>query len=81
MGAFYAIAKLPVKNAEDFAKWLLTDFTDNGETVMVAPVEDFYQTSGMGVDEVRVAYVLKVEDLRRAVEILDKALKVYPDRI
>ncbi|MGI6089799.1 MAG: pyridoxal phosphate-dependent aminotransferase [Saccharofermentanales bacterium] len=80
MGAFYAIAKLPVKNAEDFAKWMLTDFNDNNETVMVAPVENFYQTPGMGVDEVRVAYVLNTEDLKRAVEILDKALKVYPDR-
>ncbi len=81
MGAFYAIAKLPVKNAEDFAKWMLTDFNDNNETVMVAPVENFYQTPGMGVDEVRVAYVLNTEDLKRAVEILDKALKVYPDRV
>ncbi len=81
MGAFYAIAKLPVKNAEDFAKWMLTDFNDNNETVMVAPVENFYQTPGMGVDEVRVAYVLKTDDLKRAVEILDKALKVYPDRV
>ena len=81
MGAFYAIAKLPVKNAEDFAKWMLTDFNDNNETVMVAPVENFYQTPGMGVDEVRVAYVLNTDDLKRAVEILDKALKVYPDRV
>lgn len=81
MGAFYAIAKLPVKNAEDFATWMLTDFNDNNETVMVAPVENFYQTPGMGVDEVRVAYVLNTDDLKRAVEILDKALKVYPDRI
>ncbi|HHV42992.1 MAG TPA: pyridoxal phosphate-dependent aminotransferase [Clostridiaceae bacterium] len=81
MGAFYAIAKLPVKNAEDFAKWMLTDFNDNNETVMVAPVENFYQTPGMGVDEVRVAYVLNTDDLKRAVEILDKALKIYPDRV
>jgi aspartate aminotransferase len=80
-GAFYAIAKLPVDNAETFAIWLLTDFEKDGKTVMLAPVENFYQTPGMGVDEVRVAYVLNTEDLAEAMRILDISLKQYPGRI
>lgn len=79
-GAFYAIAKLPVDNAEDFAIWLLTDFQLDGGTVMLAPVENFYQTPGRGLDEVRVAYVLKSEDLKEAMRILQAALEVYPGR-
>ncbi|MFA6662334.1 MAG: pyridoxal phosphate-dependent aminotransferase [Bacilli bacterium] len=79
-GAFYAIAKLPVKSSEDFAKWLLEDYNYNGESVMVAPASGFYATEGMGLDEVRLAYVLKVEDLKKAVIILREALKVYPGR-
>lgn len=79
-GAFYAIAKLPVDNAEDFAIWLLTDYELDGKTVMVAPVENFYQTPGMGVDEVRVAYVLNTDDLKEAMRILEAALKAYPGR-
>jgi aspartate aminotransferase len=79
-GAFYAIAKLPVDNAEKFAIWLLTDFEIDGRTVMVAPVENFYQTPGMGVDEVRVAYVLNTDDLADAMQVLDAALKAYPGR-
>lgn len=76
-GAFYCIAKLPVANAEDFAKWLLESYDLNGETVMVAPAAGFYSTPGVGLDEVRLAYVLKKEDLIRSAEIIKKALKVY----
>jgi len=76
-GAFYCIAKLPVANAEDFAKWLLESFQWNGETVMVAPAAGFYSTPGVGLDEVRLAYVLKKEDLIKSAEIIKEALKVY----
>jgi len=76
-GAFYCIAKLPVKSADDFAQWLLETYDFNGETVMVAPAAGFYSTPGVGLDEVRIAYVLKKEDLIRSVEILGEALKVY----
>lgn len=76
-GAFYCIAKLPVANAEDFAKWLLEEFDYNGETVMVAPAAGFYSTPGVGLDEVRLAYVLKKEDLIKSAEIIKEALKVY----
>ena len=76
-GAFYCIAKLPVKNADDFAQWLLEENSFNGETVMVAPAAGFYSTPGVGLDEIRIAYVLKKEDLIKSVEILKEALKVY----
>lgn len=76
-GAFYCIAKLPVDDAEDFAKWLLEDFDLNGETVMVAPAAGFYSTPGVGLNEVRLAYVLKKEDLIRSAEIIKQALQVY----
>lgn len=76
-GAFYCIAKLPVENAEDFAKWLLESYDLNGETVMVAPAAGFYSTPGVGLDEVRLAYVLKKEDLIKSAEIIKAALKVY----
>lgn len=76
-GAFYCIAKLPVKNADDFAQWLLESYDLNGETVMVAPAAGFYSTPSVGLDEVRIAYVLKKEDLIRSVEILKEALKAY----
>jgi aspartate aminotransferase len=79
-GAFYAIAKLPVDNAEKFATWLLTDFQVDNKSVMVAPVENFYQTPGMGMDEVRLAYVLNTDDLAEAMRILEIALKAYPGR-
>jgi aspartate aminotransferase len=79
-GAFYATARLPVDDAEAFAIWLLTDFELDGKTVMVAPVENFYQTPGMGRDEVRVAYVLKAEDIEEAMRVLKAALEVYPGR-
>ena len=76
-GAFYVIASLPVENAEDFCSWCLTDFSDNGETVMMAPASGFYITPGLGPSEVRIAYVLKSDDLRRATELLAKALRQY----
>ena len=76
-GAFYCIAKLPVKNADDFAQWLLENYNLNGETVMVAPAAGFYSSPNVGLDEVRIAYVLKKEDLIKSVQILKEALSVY----
>ena len=76
-GAFYAIVGLPVVDSEDFAKWLLTDFRDNNETVMVAPAAGFYATQGLGKNEVRVAYVLNTKALARSIELLRKALVEY----
>ncbi|MCF6334596.1 MAG: pyridoxal phosphate-dependent aminotransferase [Spirochaetales bacterium] len=79
-GAFYIIVSLPVKNAEDFAKWLLSDFRLHNETVMIAPAEGFYSTPGLGKNQVRIAYVLNREDLGKAITIIKEALKVYPGR-
>jgi len=79
-GAFYLIAKLPVDDADIFAQWLLTDFHVDNETTMVAPANGFYSTPGSGKDEVRIAYVLNVEDIKKAMNILAAALKVYPGR-
>ncbi|WP_300436750.1 pyridoxal phosphate-dependent aminotransferase [Christiangramia sp.] len=76
-GAFYCIAELPVEDADDFAKWLLEDFEDDNETVMVAPAAGFYSTPNTGKNQVRIAYVLKKENLERAINILEKALKQY----
>lgn len=76
-GAFYMMAALPVDNADTFQKWLLTDFDDNGDTVMFAPGEGFYATPGRGLNEVRIAYVLKQEDLERAMDVLAIAIKKY----
>jgi aspartate aminotransferase len=76
-GAFYCIAKLPVDNADKFAQWLLESYDFKGETVMVAPAAGFYSTPNVGLDEVRIAYVLKKEDLIQAVAILKEALAVY----
>ncbi|WP_417445122.1 pyridoxal phosphate-dependent aminotransferase [Joostella sp.] len=76
-GAFYCIAQLPVENSDDFAQWLLEDFQLDGETVMVAPAAGFYSTPGIGKDQVRIAYVLKKENLIKAVSILKEALKQY----
>jgi aspartate aminotransferase len=80
-GAFYVMATLPVPDARDFARWLLTDFSVDGETVMVAPGPGFYVTPNRGQHEVRVAYVLGVEPLRRAMELLRLALLAYPERL
>ncbi len=76
-GAFYCIAELPVKNADDFAQWLLEDFRYKGETVMVAPAAGFYATKGLGENQIRIAYVLNQDSLKRAVTILKEALKSY----
>lgn len=79
-GAFYAIAELPVDDAEKFCQWLLQEFDYNNETVMLAPASGFYSSIIRGTKEVRIAYVLKVESLKKAVKCLDHALKIYPGR-
>ena len=76
-GAFSILAKLPVDSADTFQKWLLTDFSDNGETVMFAPGEGFYATPGKGVNEIRIAYVLKQQDLERAMDLLALGIAKY----
>ena len=76
-GAFYCIAQLPVDNADTFAQWLLESYDNNKETVMVAPAAGFYSTKGVGLNEVRIAYVLKKEDLVRSVQILKDAILAY----
>lgn len=79
-GAFYVVAKLPVDDSDKFCQWLLEEFEYNNETVMLAPASGFYATPGAGHNEVRISYVLKVEDLAKAMKCLDEALKVYPGR-
>ncbi|TRW24003.1 pyridoxal phosphate-dependent aminotransferase [Flavobacterium zepuense] len=79
-GAFYCIAKLPIDNADKFAQWLLESFDYNGETVMVAPAAGFYSTPNVGLTEIRIAYVLKQEDLIRSVAILKKAIEQYNNK-
>ena len=83
MGAFYTVAKLPVDDAENFCKWCLTDFSYQGATVMMAPASGFYTEPehGEGKHEVRIAYVLNIEDLAKALKCLEKALEAYPGRI
>ena len=76
-GAFYCIAELPVKNSDDFAQWILEKFNHNNETIMVAPAAGFYSTKGLGLNQVRIAYVLNKKDLIRSVEILRIALETY----
>ena len=77
-GAFYCIVKLPVEDAEDFSKYLLTDFKDNNQTIMLAPANGFYSTPGFGLNEVRIAFILDSQKLIRAASILEKALMTYP---
>lgn len=79
-GAFYCIAELPIEDADDFARWLLESFDHNGETIMVAPAAGFYSTPNTGKNQVRIAYVLKKEDLEKSIEILEIALKAYNQR-
>ena len=79
-GAFYTVASLPVEDAEDFCRWLLTDFRLDGETVMMAPAAGFYSTPGLGKNQVRMAYVLKEEDLAKALKVLRAALATYTNR-
>lgn len=77
MGAFYTMVRLPVDDADKFCQWCLTDFDYEGETIMMAPGSGFYATPGMGTNEVRIAYALNIEDLKRSVLILEKALEAY----
>jgi aspartate aminotransferase len=79
-GAFYCIAKLPIDNADKFCQWLLEEFSFNSKTVMLAPATGFYSTPGAGFNEVRIAYVLNLEDLKHAMLCLEEALKLYPGK-
>lgn len=79
-GAFYTVVRLPVDDADRFAQWLLEEFEYRNQTVMIAPASGFYSTPGLGKNEARIAYVLKIDDLRNAMEVLAEALKVYPGR-
>ena len=80
-GAFYCVARFPVKNAEDFCQWLLEEYAHEGQTVMMAPAAGFYSSKNLGIQEARIAYVLKKESLLKSIEVLSEALKVYPDRL
>ncbi|TAJ12815.1 pyridoxal phosphate-dependent aminotransferase [Marinilabiliaceae bacterium JC017] len=79
-GAFYTVARLPIDDSDKFCKWVLSEFSYNNQTVMMAPASGFYSTPGQGKNEVRIAYVLKKEDLATALETLEKALEAYPGR-
>ena len=76
-GAFYCIVQLPVKDTDEFCKWMLSDFNYNGETVMMAPASGFYATESKGKNEVRIAYVLNSIDLKKAIKCLEEGLKAY----
>ena len=80
-GAFYTVVKLPVDDCDKFAQWLLEEFEYENQTVMIAPASGFYSTAGSGKNEVRIAYVLKIDDLKKAMVVLAEALKVYPGKI
>jgi len=80
MGAFYTVAKLPVDDSDKFCEWLLSDYSYDNQTIFMAPASGFYTTPGLGKNEVRIAYVLKKEDLAIALKILEESLKVYPGR-
>ena len=80
MGAFYTIAELPVDDTENFAKWMLEEFRVNNETTMVTPAASFYRTPGMGKNHARIAYVLEVPEMEKALRILEEGLKAYPGR-
>jgi len=79
-GAFYAMAKLPIDDADIFCQWLLEEFNYNDQTVMLAPATGFYGTEGLGKQEVRLAYVLNLDDINKSMDCLEKALQVYPRR-
>jgi aspartate aminotransferase len=81
MGAFYTVARLPIDDSDKFCAWCLEEFEYEGETVMMAPASGFYTDPNKGRNEVRIAYVLKKEDLRRALFVLSKALEAYPGRV
>ena len=78
-GAFYIMARIPVDDAEKFIIWMLQEFSMNGETTMASPAEGFYATPGLGKTEIRMAYVLNEEDLKKAVTILAEGIKAYPE--
>ncbi len=80
-GAFYVVARLPIDNSDRFCKWLLEDFNYNNKTVMMAPATGFYSSDGKGENEVRISYVLNVEDLKESMKVLKEALKVYPGKV
>jgi len=80
-GAFYVMVQLPVDDSEKFCQWLLEEFSYNGKTVMLAPGAGFYDTEGLGTQEARIAYVLKEEALEEAMDCLEEALKIYPNRV
>ena len=80
-GAFYTVVKLPIDDSDKFCQWILCDFEYKNQTVMMAPATGFYSTKGLGVNEVRIAYVLKKADLEKAMETLEKALLSYPGRV
>ena len=80
-GAFYCIAQLPIDDADKFAKWLLEEFSWNNKTIMVAPAQGFYSTPEIGKQQIRIAYVLNVEELQNAITIIEEALKIYPGRL
>lgn len=79
-GAFYCAVRFPVDSTEKFAKWLLEEFDYQGATLMIAPMEGFYFSKGKGTDEARLAYVLQIEDLEKALEVLEQGLKAYPGK-
>ncbi len=79
-GAFYVVARLPIDDCDKFCQWMLEDFNYNHETVMFAPATGFYSTKGLGLNEIRIAYVLNVNDLKKAMKCLEEALKVYPGK-
>ena len=79
-GAVYIVASLPIDDAEKFQVWLMTDFEDNGDTVMFAPARSFYQTPGKGINEIRIAYVLEQKKLERAMDLLALGIEAYNNR-
>lgn len=80
MGAFYTMAELPVDDTESFAKWLLENFRLDNETVMITPAASFYGTPGKGLNQARIAYVLEIDEMKKALKILEEGLKAYPGR-
>jgi aspartate aminotransferase len=80
-GAFYVVASLPIDNADKFCQWMLEDFSFENETVMMAPATGFYSTPGAGSNQVRIAYVLNTDDLKKAIVCLNEALKVYSGKV
>ena len=79
-GAFYTVVKLPVEDSEEFVRWMLTDFEKDRKTVMLAPAAGFYRTPGKGKDEARIAFVLKEDDLRDAMDILKEGLHAFKNK-